>query len=357
MSSPEGAVRTQVTHTVTTDDGRSFDCHGGDTLLRAALRAGVAATYECNSGGCGTCKYTLSSGEVIQLDPDAPGLSARDKRKGKMLGCQSIPLSDCEISLVAGESWYAEQTPPRVQDSEVTEVRHLTHDLREVTLTADGPANFLAGQFAMLGVPGAPAHQGSSQLARPLERAYSMSNLPNSEGVWQFQIKRVPNGAISPLVVDQLAVGDRVIIDGPYGHAHLKDSPRDVLLVAGGSGLAPMVSVARGLAERADASERRLSFFYGGRRPIDMCAGQFVNELSSKLSSVELIEAISGDEDPTWDGLRGYVHELISPESVANLLDREIYVAGPPPMTDAVVRRLALDLGISTDRIHYDRFF
>lgn len=357
MPGTESATRTQVTHTVTTGDGRSFGCHGSDTLLRAALRAGVAATYECNSGGCGTCKYTLSSGEVIQLDPDAPGLSARDKRKGKMLGCQSIPLSDCEISLVAGESWYPEQTPPRIRDAEVSEVRHLTHDLREVTLISDGPADFLAGQFAMLCVPGAPAHQGSSHLARPLERAYSMSNLPNSEGMWQFQIKRVPDGAISPLVVDQLSVGDHVTIDGPYGHAYLKDSPRDVLVVAGGSGLAPMVSVARGLAARADAGERRLSFFYGGRRPIDLCAGQFIDELTSKLGSVELIEAISTDDAPGWTGLRGHVHELISPESVQGLADREIYVAGPPLMTDAVVRKLALDLEISTDHIHYDRFF
>ncbi|MDR2279429.1 MAG: 2Fe-2S iron-sulfur cluster binding domain-containing protein, partial [Gordonia sp. (in: high G+C Gram-positive bacteria)] len=255
MTGPEGGATTLSTHDVTTDDGRMFVCRDDDTLLRAALRAGVAATYECNSGGCGTCKFTLTVGEVHQLDPDAGGLSPRDKRKGKRLACQSIPLTDCKVSLQSGEAWFEKQSTPGLRVGTVAEVRHLTHDLREVTLTASGPADFLPGQFAMLSVAGAPIHHGSREGApRTLERAYSMSNLPNHEGRWQFQIKRVPGGAVSPLVVDDLKVGDEVVIDGPYGHAYLKDTGRDILVVAGGSGLAPMVSVVRGLAERADAA-------------------------------------------------------------------------------------------------------
>ena len=362
MTSLDGAARTQVGHRVTTDDGRSFDCPTGDTLLRAALRAGVPATYECNSGGCGTCKYTLRAGSVHQLDPDAPGLTPRDKRKGKMLGCQSIPLSDCQVSLVAGDDWYAEQTLPRRRSARVTQVRYLTHDLREVTLSADGPADFLPGQFAMLSTDAAPIHDGSPENGpRRLERAYSMSNLPNPEGIWQFAIKRVPDGAVSPIFVDQLSPGDEVTIDGPYGHAHLRSTERDVVVVAGGSGLAPMVSVARGLAARPDAGRRRLDFFYGGRGIDDMCASEFVDEVTDALHSIALIEAVStptaADTDDGWTGPRGFIHELINFDSLPDLADREIYVAGPPPMTDAVVRALVLELGISTDNIHYDRFF
>ncbi|NMO04111.1 2Fe-2S iron-sulfur cluster binding domain-containing protein [Gordonia sp. TBRC 11910] len=361
MTSLDGAALTRVGHRVTTDDGRSFDCPTGDTLLRAALRAGVAATYECNSGGCGTCKYTLSSGSVHQLDPDAPGLTPRDKRKGKMLGCQSIPLTDCEVSLVAGEAWYDGHTPPRHLRAQVTDVASLTHDLREVTLRTDGPADFLPGQFAMLSADAVPVHHGSpGDAPRRLERAYSMSNLPNPQGVWQFQIKRVPNGAVSPIFVDRLAPGDTVTIDGPYGHAHLRSTERDVVVVAGGSGLAPMVSVARGLAARPDAARRRLDFFYGGRGAQDMCAGAFVEEVSAALHSATLVEAVSTPADAAddgWTGPRGYIHELIGFDSLPDLADREIYVAGPPPMTDAVVRMLVLDLGISTDNIHYDKFF
>ncbi|GEE03674.1 oxidoreductase [Gordonia spumicola] len=359
MTGPEAGAATLPTHAISTGDGRSFECGSTDTLLRAALRAGVAATYECNSGGCGTCKFTLTSGEMHQLDPDAAGLTPRDKRKGKMLACQSVPLTDCEVALQAGDAWFADQSTPGVRSGRVTRVRHLTHDLREMTLTAPGAAEFLPGQFAMLTVPGAPIHRGSPDGApRGLERAYSMSNLPNDDGQWQFQIKRVPGGAVSGIVVDDLDIGDEVLIDGPYGHAHLKDSGRDIVVVAGGSGLAPMVSVVRGLAERADAVDRRIDFYYGGRTPVDMCAIEFVDEVRDRVARVELVEAVSMDDaDDGWTGPRGFIHALIDHDTVDGLADRDIYIAGPPMMTDAVVRKLVLELGVSTDNIHYDRFF
>ncbi|MGV9583501.1 2Fe-2S iron-sulfur cluster-binding protein [Nocardia farcinica] len=337
--------------TVRTAAGAEFPCPEGDTVLRAALRAGVAAGYECNSGGCGTCKFVLRDGEVEQLDPNPPGLSERDRRKGKLLACRSVPRTDCVVDLPARGDWPAGHARPRRRTVVVTAVRELTHDLREITFLADDPADFLPGQFAML------APETGAGAGAPRERAYSMSNLSNPHGLWQFQIKRVPGGRVSPQLVDRLGVGDRISLDGPYGHAHLQPTERDVVCIAGGSGLAPMVSIARGLAARPDAADRRLHFFYGGRREIDLCAREFVDEVAARLRHAALAEAISEEPAAGWSGSRGFVHELVAAYDLPTLAEHEIYVAGPPVMTDAVVRHLVLERRVPAERVHFDRFF
>lgn len=352
-SAPAGLQQAGDVTTVTTADGLSFHCPEGDTLLRAALRAGIPAAYECNSGGCGTCKIVVHDGQVDQLDPDPPGLSDRDRRKGKLLACQSAPRTDCTVKLAAAASWPVGHVRPQRMPVQVVDVRELTHDLREITLRADAPAEFLPGQYAMLSIAA-----GSAEGAQPRpERAYSMSNLPNPEGMWQFQVKRVPAGLVSPRLVDEVRIGDRIFLDGPYGHAHLQPTDRDVVCIAGGSGLAPMVSVARGLAARGDAADRRLHFFYGGRREEDMCAREFVEEVSSSLRQASLAEAISEEATNSWRGARGYVHELVADYELPGLADHEIYVAGPPVMTDAVVRFLVLERQVPAERVHFDRFY
>ncbi|WP_051024393.1 2Fe-2S iron-sulfur cluster-binding protein [Nocardia aobensis] len=352
---PATLPQVDATVTVRTTDGHRFECPEGDTLLRAALRGGIPATYECNSGGCGSCKFVLRDGQVDQINPQAPGLSDRDRRKGKMLACQSIPRTDCTVALTCDQAWPPARTRPNRFGATVIGRRELTHDMVELTLEGDRPAEFLPGQYAMLSHDGICADTLSPQ--RPAERAYSMSNLPNPEGRWQFQIKRVPGGAVSPHLVEELRVGDDVRVDGPFGHAHLQPTERDVVCIAGGSGLAPMVSVARGLAARADADRRQLHFFYGGRREADMCARPFVDEIAPRLRNTALSEAISEQPAAGWTGARGFVHEVLAAYDLPDLSDHEIYVAGPAVMTDAVVRLLILDRQVPAERVHFDRFF
>lgn len=338
MSHSEVATRT---FQVRNGEIHQFTCTEGDTVLRAALRAGIPATYECNSGGCGSCKFTLTDGEVRQVQEAPAGLTERDRRKGRLLACQSVPTSDCTVALLVDPVDAGLPVPVR-RHGEIVEARMLTHDLRELTVAIDAP--FLPGQFAMLRRPGGD------------ERAYSMSNV-RGDGVWQFQIKRVPGGGESGAFVDGLGVGDRVDVDGPYGHAHLKPTGRDVVCIAGGSGLAPMVSIARGLAATPGAGDRRLHFFYGGRAARDLCAAEFVAEVAPHLAEVTLVDVISDEAPPDWAGARGFVHEALATADLPDLAARDIYVAGPPPMTDAVVRLLALELRVPVDQIHYDRFF
>lgn len=134
---------------ITLNDGEAvFDCAEGDTLLRAGLRAGLALPYECGVGACGCCRCEVTAGEVANLWPEAPGLSDRDRRKGRVLACQSRPTGDVHLKL---------RLPPQPEPA-IRPVRHhatlvasrqITHDIREFVLRTDAPAVFRPGQYAL----------------------------------------------------------------------------------------------------------------------------------------------------------------------------------------------------------------
>ncbi|MBL8470775.1 MAG: 2Fe-2S iron-sulfur cluster binding domain-containing protein [Rhodocyclaceae bacterium] len=328
-------------------DGRSFVQSAQDSILRAALRAGVGLSYECNSGGCGSCKFELVDGQIQSLWPDAPGLTERDKKRGRHLACQCRAVGDVTIAAPSGAEYVPRLAPGR-QAARLVEVRDITHDMKEFRFVAADNANFLAGQFAMLELPGVTG-----------SRAYSMSNTANDRREWHFQIRRVLHGQGTRVLFDQLAVGDVVELDGPYGLAYLRnDTPRDIVCVAGGSGLPPMISIARGAAEAGLLGERTLYFFYGARTPRDVCGEDMLRELEGYGSRIRYIPVVSLPEAPdSWQGATGYVHDQLQGVLPGALIDYEFYFAGPPPMTQAVQELLMVGHKVQFGQIHFDRFF
>lgn len=321
----------------------------GETVLRAALRAGIGFPYECNSGGCGSCKFDLVEGEVENLWADAPGLSERDRRRNRLLACQCKATSDVRIKVRTALEYVPSIVPARKRARFLGSER-VTHDIREFRFQTDGAADFHPGQYATLAIPGVTT-----------PRSYSMSNLPNRAGEWHFQIRRVPNGVATTRLFEHLAPGDEVEIDGPYGLAGLRDdSPRDIVCAAGGSGLAPMVSIARGASARGLLRSRHLHFFYGGRTPRDICGESFLRELPEFGSRIHFHPVVSAPEqDPaaTWNGETGFVHELVKRELDGRMPDCEFYFAGPPPMTQALQEMLMVGSRVPYQQIHFDRFF
>lgn len=324
--------------------GVEFDCAAGDTVLRAGLRAGLGVPYECSVGACGTCKMELVAGELESLRADAPGLSVRDRARGRWLACQARPHGDCTVRLRLDEACRPRQ-PPAARMARLAGIEDLTHDLREFRFVAAGPARFLPGQYALLTVPGVEA-----------PRAYSMSNLPNDEGHWHFQIRRVPHGRATQCLFDALRPGDAITIDAPFGMAYLRDdAPRDVVCIAGGSGLAPMVSVARGAADSPALRSRRLHFFYGARTPRDVCGEPLLAALPGFGDRIRYHAAVS-DAGAAAPWRRGFVHELVGDTLGDALAGCEIYLAGPPPMVEAVEQLLA-ERRVPREQVHFDRFF
>lgn len=328
--------------TVRVEGGACFEVGSGeDTLLRSALRAGVGLPHECSVGGCGACRFELLAGSMETLWAEAPGLSERDRRRGKRLACQSRPLEDCVIRVRCDDA-YRPALPARRFEATLRERRALSGDMSEFTFEGPGPAEFLPGQYALLyphGVRGA--------------RAYSMSNLPNREGVWQFIIRRVPGGRGSESVFDELVPGARLALDGPYGHAWLRPGTRDVVCVAGGSGAGPMLSVAR--AALAEDLGRRVHFFLGLRRQLDLGVAEVLDALGCERLSATTV--LSSPEPGTpWSGATGFVHQEMERALPAPPPAFDFYFAGPPPMVDAMQELLMVRHRVPFQQIHFDRF-
>ena len=327
-----------------TDGG--FACSPEDTLLRGALRHGVDLPYECNSGGCGSCKFDLVEGDVELLWEDPPGLSPRDRRKGRMLACQARPSADCTIKTRLS----SDRTPIRPERFRATFVDRtdLAPDMAEFSFRAEPGPTFLPGQFVLVSLPGVEG-----------DRAYSMSNAPQQDGNWRFIIKNMPDGAGSNYLFTQMRQGDVLSMDGPFGHAYLRqDTDRGVVLVAGGSGLSPVVSILRSMAANPAFADRPIHLFHGGRGPSDLCTSTIVDQLEDPTISVECHEAISDpDLGQDWDGRCCFVHELLPDVLGESFADYDYYFCGPPPMTEAVQRMVMVDYQVPFEQVHFDRFF
>lgn len=328
------------------DEDPGFICEPDDVLLRAALRSGVNLPYECGSGGCGSCSVQILDGEVEELWPEAPGLSARQRSRGFRLACQLRPRSDCMLKVRRVSAEPVISRPLR-QPARLVERTELTADLTEFTFRAAGPADFLAGQFALLRLPGVVG-----------DRAYSMSNLPNAEGLWSFIVKRVPGGQGSAVLFDALGQNHEVQLDGPYGQSYLRvKSPRDVVCIAGGSGLSPVLSILSAAAKIKD-DPRRLFLFYGGRRPSDLCVPAALDRDPVLRQRVKCVTAVSDlASSDIWTGERGFIHEVARRhlEAKGHPEANDYYFCGPPAMTDAVQRTL-MELNVPLTQAYYDRF-
>ncbi len=304
--------------------------------------------YECNVGSCGTCKVELLAGNVESRWADAPGLSGRDKARNRVLACQSQPSGDCSIKVRLQDECRPIHTPCRFS-AQLAGVRDLTHDIREFHFLAAGSPRFEPGQYALLALPGVAGM-----------RAYSMSNLVVPAGEWHFQIKRVPNGAGSNALFDRVAIGSTITIDGPYGMAYLRrDSPRDLVCIAGGSGLSPMIAIARGMEAEPRLAERSLHFFYGGRGPRDICGEDMLAALPGFGERIHFIPVLSMPEldvDKTWTGRTGLVHEAVLSTFGDRLGAFEYYFAGPPLMTQ-VVQAMLVKNKVPFGQLHYDSFY
>jgi toluene monooxygenase electron transfer component len=328
--------------TIRLNDDASYPCADDDTLLRAGLRAGFGFPYECNAGSCGTCKVELLSGEVESLRPDAPGLSEADSARRRVLACQAQPRADCAIKVRLRPDNVPQHRPARFEAT-LERTRDLTHDMREFTFraAADAPG-FRPGQYALFYLPG---------LAIP--RTYSVSNVDEGRGEWQFIVRRVPGGVGTVTLFDRVPVGTRLALDGPYGNAFLREeSSRDLVCIAGGSGLAPILSVARGAVRHPS---RNINVFFGVRTPQDVCGREEMAALPGFGERLRLEIAVSAP-DASWDGPTGFIHERARDFIGDRWGQFDYYFAGPPPMVEAV-QRMLIDMRVPFPQVHFDRFF
>jgi toluene monooxygenase electron transfer component len=314
-----------------------FEVVEGERILTAAMRAGVWMPFECGWGSCGTCKMTLVEGEVETLFPAAPAISPRDARRARILACQSTATSDVVIKPTWVEAAPRDGLGTRRQAAVLTAREELGPAIFRLQFRVDRPVEFREGQHAVI------------DLGAGLRRCYSMSNRPGSTAV-EFIMKRY-RGRPGSEAVSDLAVGAQVILEMPYGDMWIRDSGTPVCLVAGGTGIAPILGMLHRLADEQDP--RPVRVVYGANVHDELVCWQDLATLILRLPDAELIGALTNPHDG-WDGTEGRVTHALEP-LLADLADADFYIAGPPVMTDAVNQQLK-QAGIQLDRIRYDSF-
>lgn len=308
-------------------------------ILEAALDAGVPYPHGCGSGECGSCKSVLISGSVT-MDPYSPdALSDAERQKGLILACRARVVSDVSVRWLS-----ANQPMPMLKiNVRVAEVKHVAHDVVALTLSLPSGTGFefRPGQYAKLRMGKLPA------------RSYSMANLPG-QGRLEFHIRVLPDGVLSSFIATGLRPGDSVEVRGPFGDAHWDDQRAEadepLLLLAGGTGLAPIVSVLDA-ALRQGVPGRRIHLYHGVRADRDLYAG---TQLSARAQAGAFSFVPVYSETTATAGRTGLLHEAVG-KDFGSLAAACIHVAGPPPMVNAVTM-LALSRGASADKIRADAF-
>ncbi len=325
--------------------GEAVSCKPGQTLLAAILEHGRYLRYGCKNGGCSTCKVLLVDGEVDQRG-SSMALSSSERAEGWALLCSASPLSDCTIDattmeLTEEEFLSGDQTS--VFLAEVEGKEFLTADICRLRLRLIEPDSikFTAGQFVNVEVPG--SHE---------VRSFSMANPPSDRQHVELIVKLLPRGLFSGCLQDRLANGDQLRLYGPFGQLKIRLSHRPIVAIAGGSGMAPIVSMLSDLAEKRNT--RPVTFFFGARRAKDLYFQDRIQALTSAMPALKTIFALSEEESPGREGEIGLVTEVLA-RQMPSLKGYDAYLCGPPGMIEAAVP-LLLERGVRERNIYLDAF-
>ncbi|WAC44056.1 2Fe-2S iron-sulfur cluster binding domain-containing protein [Pseudomonas sp. SL4(2022)] len=318
-------------------NGRPISVQPKETLLQAALRQGVAFPHSCRVGGCASCKCRLLAGQVRELTETGYILTDEELDQGYILACQSVPKGDVciEVDGVA-------QGQPLAVSGQVLAQTRLTHDITRVLIQLERNLPYKAGQYAQLSLAGLPG----------IARSYSFASAARTDGLVSFFVRHVPAGVFSSYVAQADLPGQRVTVAGPLGEFWLRESSAPLLLVAGGSGLAPLLALLQ--QAQLEGVRRAVTLLFGARRERDLYALDELSAIAAQWpADFRFLPVLSeATAEDAWQGARGLVTEHLHQVLEAGM---HAYLCGPPVMIDSVMA-LLIKQGISRQHIHADRF-
>jgi propane monooxygenase reductase component len=328
------------THTVRFEPvGLEIEVDEDETILNAAFRQGLMLMHGCKEGQCSACKSFLLDGDVDLDRYSTFALPDFEEAEGWTLLCRAHAYSDLEIELINyDEEILHSGTPIRTVTTRVEAVEELTSDIRRLHLRVedDEPFVFKPGQYVDIHVPG---HEGE-------HRSFSMAN--TNAGELEFMIKLYPGGRFSGLLEDgAIKPGDELQVTGPYGVFTLRSSsPRRLLFIGGGAGMAPILSLLRSLSDTG--SEREATYYYGARTEADLFHLQELSGLPCGF-----VPALSEDSNG-WVGEAGLITDVVD-RLEGDITEVDAYVCGPPPMVEAAIALLEAK-GVPENHIYFDKF-
>lgn len=312
-----------------------------ETVADAAYRSGLNIPLDCRDGACGTCKCHCESGSYEMDGYIEDALSDQEAEQQYVLTCRMIPESDCVVTVPASSEVCVRSQQADVH-AKLTDINRLSDSTLSFTVAGDQvrAMHFLPGQYVNVQVP-----------ATDQSRAYSFSSMVNQadESV-SFLIRVVPEGLMSTYMAEKASVGDSITLRGPFGSFYLRDIKRPVLMLAGGTGLAPFLAMLEKIQQ--DGSEYPIHLIYGVTHDTDLVEMDKLEAFAAAIDNFSFSACVASEES-SWPQ-KGYVTNHMESGHLHDG-DVDIYLCGPPPMVEAVNSYMQ-EKGIQPASFHYEKF-
>ena len=337
-----------MTYTITVQpSARTFDAEPGETLLAAGIRQGIGLPYGCKDGACGSCKCKKLAG-TMQIGPhQAKALSAEEEAQGYVLTCCGTPTSD--VVLESRQVTHAGAFPIKKMPARVAQLERLSHDVMRIKLQL--PANdviqYHAGQYVEF------------ILRDGARRSYSMANAPHTliesgAPMVDLHIRHMPGGKFTDHVFGAMKEKEILRIEGPYGSFHLQESPKPIVLLASGTGFAPIKAIIEHMQFMGITHDAVL--YWGGRRPQDLYLDAWVKERLAEMPHLKYVPVVSDAlPEDGWQGRTGFVHRAVL-EDFADLSGHQVYACGAPIVVDSARHEYVQQAGLPEEEFYADAF-
>jgi CDP-4-dehydro-6-deoxyglucose reductase len=335
-----GVMRKAMRHRVQIQPSEhQFYVETDETVLDAALRQGINLRYGCRNGACGACKGKLLTGD-IHYDDDPMALTDDDKEQNLVLFCQA--LADSELAIEVEEVELDSAIEIKTLPCRVQKMEHLADDVMQIfiKLPASERLQFLPGQYIDI------------LLEDGRHRSFSIANAPHDDEFLELHIRLVEDGLFTPKVFNSMQNKDLLRIEGPHGSFFFhEDSNKDILLMAGGTGFAPI----KGIIEHmiSEQVSRPIYLYWGVQTEADLYMSELAEKWVAEQTNIQFVSVLSDAAD-SWSGRTGYVHDAVL-DDFDDLSAFDIYACGPPAMIKAAEQYFQ-EKGMNRDQFFYDSF-
>ncbi len=320
-----------------------FDANHDEYILDAALRDSRVFPYGCRSGVCGACKADLISGQVDYGNYDESALDQTEIDAGKVLLCQAIAISDVVIDVE--EVAKASNIQIKLLPCRIKSLQKLADDVIQMDLALPKTRSFvfLPGQYIDI------------LLKDGSRRSFSIANLPNDSATdgLELHIRLVEGGHFTPRVFNSLRERDLLRFEGPFGTYFMRsEHDRKILMIAGGTGFAPIKSLI--LNTLQENPEQEIHLFWGAREAGDLYMHELANGWQQQFVNFKYTPVLSENQDSAWSGETGWVHESVL-RHYDDFSPFDVYTSGPPVMVKSIEEPL-LEKGMDPAGFYFDSF-
>ena len=325
---------------------RRFDVARDEAILPAAIRQGIGMPYGCRDGACGSCKCRLLEGRVLHGAHQLKALSPAEEEAGYVLTCCATPQTDCVLEARTVPA--AGEYPVLKLPSRLLQIERPAPDVAvlRLQLPANQNLQYRAGQYVEFLLPGG------------VRRSYSMANAPHTLGsppAIELHLRHMPGGLFTDQVFSTMKERDILRLEGPYGSFFLReDSTKPLVLLASGTGFAPIKALIEHL--RHKAITRPAVLYWGGRRPRDLYMHDWCVQAAAELPWLRYVPVVSDAwPEDAWTGRSGFVHQAVMADW-PDLSGHQVYACGAPVVVESAERDFVQRCGLPADEFFADSF-